>query len=255
MNKYLVLAVFLNFLVDFLLLLGTNRFCGDSHDLLHCAVGAGVGALHAGACILPGFAFLGNLLWRTVCIGLICAAAFGITKSALRRGAVFWLLRMALGGVAMGIGTDNQWTLVLAAGGICLLCAVIVRWGIGTQQYVPVELCYGGRRMKLTALRDTGNTLFDPVSGQSVLVVGADAAEQLTGLTREQLRRPVESMGILPGLRLIPYKTIGKESGFLLGLRLGQVQVGSRRGSRVVAFAPECLSSEGTYQALTGGTV
>lgn len=254
MNKYLVLAVFLSFLVDFLLLLGTNRFCGDSHNLWRCAVGAFVGALHAGACILPGFSFLGNFFWRTVFIGLICVAAFGTSKSALRRGTVFWLLRMALRGVAMGLGTDKHWALVLAAGGICLLCAVFFQWGIGARQYVPVELCYGGRRMKLTALRDTGNMLFDPVSGQSVLVVGADVAQHLTGLTQEQLRQPVESIGILPGLRLIPYKTIGKESGFLLGLRLGQVQVGSRRGSRVVAFAPECLSAEGAYQALTGGT-
>lgn len=255
MNRYSVLAVFISFLVDFLLLMGTNRLCGHSHALGRCAMGAGVGALHAGACILPGFLFLGNLLWRTVFIGISCAAAFGITKSALRRGAVFWLLRMALSGVVMGMETDSLWALVLAAGGICLLCAVGLRRGIAAQQYVPVELCYGGRRLKLTALRDTGNTLFDPLTGQSVLVVGADAAQILTGLTREQLRQPVESIGILPGLRLIPYKTIGKESGFLLGLRLGQVQIGSRRGSRVVAFAPEQLSSEGAYQALTGGTV
>ena len=255
MNKYFVLAVFLRFLVDLLLLMGANRFCGYSHKLGRCAVGALMGAIHAGVCMLPGFSFLGNLFWRTVMVGVIGILAFGFTKSALRRSAVFWLLRMALSGAAVGIAENHRWALVPVAAGICLVCAALFHWGIGSRQYVPVELCYGGRRVKLTALRDTGNTLFDPVSGQSVIIVGADAAQMLTGLTQQQLRSPVESMGSLPGLRLIPYKTIGKESGFMLGLRLGQVQVGSSRGSRVVAFAPECLSAEGTYQALTGGTV
>lgn len=255
MNRYLVLAVFLSFLVDLLLLLGANRLWGGGHRWWRCALGAAVGALHAGICILPGFSFLGNLFWRTVFIGLGTVAAFGLTKGALCRGAVYWLLRMALSGVSVGLDGSRHWAALLGAGGICLLCAVLFRWGMGRQEYVPVELCYGDRRMKLTALRDTGNTLFDPVSGQSVLVVGADAAQALTGLSAQQLRQPVESIGLLPGLRLIPYKTIGNERGFLLALRLGQVQIGSRRESRVVAFAPERLGSQGTYQALTGGTV
>jgi len=85
-------------------------------------------------------------------------------------------------------------------------------------------------------------------------VIGADAAQQLTGLTREQLLTPVETIGILPGLRLIPYHSVGS-SGFLLALRLRDVKIGSWRGSTLVAFAPERLSMEGAYQALTGGAI
>ena len=103
------------------------------------------------------------------------------------------------------------------------------------------------------ALRDTGNTLRDPITGGEVLVIGADAAGELTGLTQAQLRNPIDSLGTIPGLRLIPYHSIGNEGGFLLALKLQNVKIGSWKGSSLVAFAPEGLNLEGTYQALTGG--
>ena len=111
--------------------------------------------------------------------------------------------------------------------------------------------------MRLTALQDTGNSLIDPLTGRSVLVVGADVAKKLLGLTREQLSMPAEaivSAGV-PGLRLIPYRTVGQAGGMLLGLRLQDVKIGHWKGSSLVAFAPEGLSEEGAYQALTGGVV
>ena len=117
---------------------------------------------------------------------------------------------------------------------------------------MPVEIAYGGRSLRLRGLRDTGNGLKDPVSGRSVLVVGAEAAQALTGLTAQQLARPLENLGAIPGLRLIPYRTVGSR-GFLLGMQLQKVRIGSRKGSVVVAFAP--MGLEGNVEALIGGWV
>jgi stage II sporulation protein GA (sporulation sigma-E factor processing peptidase) len=107
----------------------------------------------------------------------------------------------------------------------------------------------------LTALQDTGNTLRDPITGRQVLVVGADVAQKLTGLTVQQLKKPVENVGLLPGLRLIPYRAVGQEAGLLLALKLPQVKIGTWQGNSLVAFAPEGLSPDGAYQALTGGVL
>ena len=253
MIQYALTVVILRFIVDLLLLLGASRLCRYPVQAVRCILGAAIGALYSGACILPGVSFLGAFSWRSIFIALTCWCAFGVSKSGLQGGVVFWLLQMALGGVAGGMERENIWGLALVSVGISALFMLVFRGGIGSERYVPVELCYADRQMKITALYDTGNTLTDPISGLPVLVVGADAAQKLTGLTREQLRKPVESVGSIPGLRLIPYKTIGEGSGFLLGLRLKEVRIGSRWGSRVVAFAPECVGSEGTYQALAGG--
>lgn len=255
MVVYIDAIGFMNFLVDFLLLLGTNRLCGYPPGWGRTASAAALGGVYAGACFVPRLAFLGNIYWRLVCLGLMAWIAFGTSKSALRRGIVFVFLSMALGGIAFCFGKGNVWSLLSSAALVSILCAVGFREKIGVRSFVPVELSYGGKCIKLTALHDTGNMLRDPVTGRGVLVVGADVATQLTGLSQHQLRSPVEAMSQtpLPGLRLIPYHALGQPAGLLLALRIQDVRIGKWKGSSLVAFAPEGLSREGTYQALTGG--
>ena len=100
MAVYLDLVILLNFLVDFLLLLGTNRLLGSRGQALRCALGAALGGVYAGACMLHGFRFLGNAFWRFCALGLMALCAFGLDKSAWKKSGVFLLLSMALGGIA-----------------------------------------------------------------------------------------------------------------------------------------------------------
>ncbi len=255
MYVYLDGVILLNFTIDFLLLLGTNRLCGYTGNAGKIALGAAVGGVYAGACLLPGFGFLGNFLWRTVCLCGMCAIAFGTSVHTLRRSVLFLLLSMAMGGLALGMGQKGVWSVISSAVGVFLLCALGFRGKIQANRYVPVELSYGEKHLCITALQDTGNTLRDPVTGSSVLVIGSEVAQKLTGLTEKQLKTPVESLNAIPGLRLIPYQAIGQKGGLLLALRIPKVKIGTWQGSSVVAFAPEGLPETGPYQALTGGVL
>lgn len=254
MTVYLDGVILLNFLVDFLLLLAAGRLCGFPVGVARAAAGGALGGVYAAFCLLPGFAFLGNFLWRTVSLSAMAVIAYGCSVSALRRGLVFVLLCLALGGAVIVTGKGGFLGLTGAVGVLCLLCCIGFRGKLGGNIYIPVELHYGENHLKLTALRDTGNTLRDPVTGQQVLVIGADTAQKLTGLSQYQLQTPVESVGAIPGLRLIPYHSVGGP-GFMLALRLQSVKIGSWQGSTLVAFAPDGLSREGEYQALTGGVL
>lgn len=246
-------VIFLNLLVNLLLLLAAGRLCGHSVGLVRGLSAAALGGFHAAGCLVPGFYFLGNTLWRAVSLSLMAFIAFGLSVSGFRRGLVFMFLSFALSGAVQWLGKGGAAGLLGSAGMICLLCGIGFGGRIGSTAYIPVELSYQDKRLRLTALRDTGNTLIDPITGRQVLIIGADAAKKLTGLTRDQLQKPVETIGALPGLRLIPYRSVGKEHGLLLALRLQDVKIGSWKGSSLVAFAPEGLSGEGGYQALTGG--
>lgn len=249
-----VMAV--NFLVDFLLLLAAERLTGYPASPGRAALGAGLGAVYSGLCLLPGFSFLGGWLWRMVFLALMAGTAFGWNPGTLRQGAVFLVLSMALGGIALGFGSVDMAVLILSAAGLWLLC----RWGlrgVGQQTYVPVKLCHGDREVELLALRDTGNTLRDPLTGEQVLVAGADVAQELLGLTEEQLLHPVETLarGILPGLRLIPYRAVGQPGSMLLALRFPGTVIGKKRTDPLVAFAPQTLGRGEVYRMLTGGAV
>ena len=160
---------------------------------------------------------------------------------------LFGLLHLSLNGIAQG--TDELRSMLLGAAGMAFAGLAKVRRG---SKLVPVELTLGDRTLRLTALKDTGNALRDPVTGRPVLVVEANVAATLTGLTTEALENPVESIGTIPGLRLIPYKTVGN-AGFLLAMQIPDAKIGERRGSAIVAFSPQVFESH--YQALTGGMV
>ncbi|MBQ9167641.1 MAG: sigma-E processing peptidase SpoIIGA [Oscillospiraceae bacterium] len=254
---YIDLVVILNFLVDFLLLVGTNRLAGYSPEWGKAALAALLGGVYGGICVLNDFRFLGSTLWRIVFLGGMSVIAFGLKRGALRRCVLFILLSMALGGIALGLGSGSFGTLIGAALGVCVLCIVGFRGKTEAARYVPVEISHGDKHLRITALYDTGNTLRDPVSGERVLVAGADIARELLGLEEAQLRKPIEVMvkTPVPGLRLIPYCAVGQPGAMLLAIRCNEVKIDKWKGSALVAFAPEVLGKGDIYQALTGGVV
>ncbi len=253
MAVYVDVLMLLNFAVDFCLLLGTNRLSGHPPGMGRAALAAAVGGVYAAACVLPGFSFLGRLPWRLVSWSIISAIAFGISQSALRRGILFLLLSMALGGIALCLDQGGFWALVLASGGVCFLCLVGFRGRAG-QRYVPVTICHAGRAVSLLALVDTGNTLRDPVTGCPVLVVEASAAEKLLPFAPGELEHPLETIVARrqPQLRLIPYTAVGQTGGFLLAIRADSVKINGKTMDYLVAFTPQNLG-HGQYQALAGG--
>ena len=255
MGIYLDLLMILNFLVDFCLLVGTNRLAGYPNGIKKCFLAGTLGGIYAGACLIPGFHFLGNGIWRLVMLVLMSGIAFGWNRSALQRGAIFLILSLALGGIAAGMSGKNFFGLVTAASLIWLLCRMGFRGG--QKEYVPIELTWKERRMSFIALRDTGNTLHDPITGEPVLVAGADVGEKLVGLTAHQLHHPVETLasGCIPGMRLIPYTSVGQPGGILLAVGFQGAKIGTTYGNPLVAFAPEVLAKGEVYQMLTGGVI
>lgn len=251
MPVYLDVLVLVNFLVDFLLLIGTNRLSGYAAGVKRAVPAALLGGAYGGACVLPGLEFLAGTFFRLLVLAVMGGMAFGIRREAGRRCVLFVLLSMALGGVAVGL-QSGFWSLIICAGAVCLLCVLGFRGRLG-QQYVPVKVPHSQGAVEFMALRDTGNTLTDPLTGQRILVVAPRVGMALTGLTRQQLEHPAESVGLVPGLRLIPFHAVGKSGGVLAAKRFEEVSIGSWRGSCMVAFAPNDIGQGKPYEALTGG--
>lgn len=250
MNEYEWIAVLLMFMVDFLLLLATNRLWGGPPGGLRCAVASALGAGQTLLLQLPGFGFLSSWLWRVVFLLVMTVVAFGLEKSTILRGGIFGVLQLSVMCIATG---EGMWPLILGAVTIFVLCMVPK---IGhMQQYVAVTVAYQDRHAEMTALVDTGNTLRDPISGKPVLVADCDVAKRLLSLTPDALVDPVRTLmtSQTAGLRLIPYHGVGVSSGMLLGLKADEVRIGGEKTEHIVAFSPNRLGNLGQYQALAGG--
>ena len=241
----MVMVMVMALVVNLLLLYAAGKVTQGSVMMLRILLAACLGALLTGMTVLPGHAFLGHWLWRLGILLTTGMLAFGFHLRARKNILLFMLLHFSLGGI-----TEHNLTfsMLLGAAGIGLACLILGK----RQTLIPVELTYGSQTLRLMALRDTGNTLRDPITGKCVLVVGADAAWQLTGLSPRQLRDPLGTMETVSGLRLIPYQTVGN-SGFLLAVWVHKAKIGGKQESAIVALSPQVFGSH--YQALTGGMV
>lgn len=257
MEVYLDLVILMNFGVDLLLLLASSCLSGRPFNIKKVLRAATLGGVYAGVCLLPGCTFLSGVFWRIVSLIAMALLAFGWNRQTVEQGAIFVFLSLALGGMVVLLGRGGITSVLLSALLLAMLCFVGFQKGRGKREYVSVEIQHKEKRVCMTALCDTGNTLRDPVSGLPVLVVDAAAAYRLLGLEEAALRQPIEtiSRGIYPGLRLIPYSAVGQTAGMMLGLRVDQLRFNGICVEQIVAFAPQRIGRGEVYEALAGGNV
>ena len=120
-----------------------------------------------------------------------------------------------------------------------------------------------GKTVSLRALRDTGNTLRDPVTGQGILVADWQILAALlppAGLTGARFGDPCklleELQFLYPHLRfsLVSYEAVGVQCGLLPAVRC-RVRQGKRQSRVLVAFTATQISAQGRFEALTGGAL
>lgn len=279
MTVYLDSLFFLNLLIDYLLLLAAAKVAGEAFSRLRLLLGAALGALLAALVFLPGFDWLLHPACKIAAGALMVVAAYGGSDRLLRMGGIFFTLSCALGGGVLVIGLltgrglsfdngvlatgmDLKIVLLSAAGCYLVLTLLFRRAGRhGGGELEPGVVDIEGKQALLTVLRDTGNTLTDPATGRPVLVAeGAKMAGVLPGELIAGLWAPAEAMEKFSGqelgrrLRLLPYRAVGVDCGFLLAVRADRVSVGKRDfGGLLVALSPTAVSDGGGYGALFGG--
>ena len=280
---YLDRVVLLNLAVDYLLLLATARLAGLPLRRRRLGLCAALGAAYAAAVFLPGCRGLAHPLCRLAAGTAMCRLAWLRERRPWRLTALFFLLSGALAGLLLAMGlaagspeallsrvyhADVSWPVLLGSAiGFGLLLHLVFRQGARHEggELMDVTVSLQGRRQRLRALHDTGNTLRDPVSGQPVLVLEQTS---LGGLLPPEVERivtrrapPEERMAQLHAtdlgrrFSLLPFCSIGAPEGLLLAVCSDSVQIGGTTYPRtLVALSPGPVSDGGGYQALWGGT-
>ncbi len=278
MNVIYVDTLFLlNAIIDYLLLLASARLAGEPLYRLRFGLAAALGGGYAVALFLPGLGFLYHPLCRLAAAVLMVLTAFYKSQRLLRQVVIFFALACAFGGGVFAVGLlggqtltfgggiyyssiDLKIVLVSAAGCYAVLSLVFQKWGrhsVQRGEIEPISIGIFDRQISLLALKDSGNTLCDPVSGQQVWVMeGTCLLRLLPQLDGGIFRDPA---GALEGLnrrwpgrfRLLPYRAVGVDCGLLLAVRLDWIKAeGRRREDVLMALSPNEVSDGGGYQVL-----
>lgn len=272
MTSYVVygdLLFLMNLLMDFTLLYGVARFGNFPTRLLRLFLASLLAAFYGLAAVYPQYAVLNGIFCKTLASLAIVKLAFWSCqgKKYLRAVAYFYLLSFLMAGAVMGVTwffNEKGWSgqvmsfTAMALAFAVLLALMLSRWGMtyvkgnlrrneGSEE---IEICLGGKSVRVSALLDTGNELLDPVTKCPVAVVEFEALKPLLPLDfADSFRGQADVGGILSKfidtpigkrMRLIPFSSIGKRNGMLLGVRPDCIRLPQRKGA-VVENAVVCL--------------
>ncbi len=208
------------------------------------------GAL-AGASGMTGLIFLPIPLWGKYLLEVL--AVFGMLFLAFPVGNIwkcgtvlerFWMYSIILGSVlwlagkAASVWIPGGWKVLFYP---CLGTAVYFLWKIrrkkmsvyGEEKCESVVLIQGEKVLRMEALVDTGNSLYEPISGRPVCVMDSGPASKFWS-------------GDEP-CRIVPYQSVGAERGIMRAYRLMELQI-EMEGLRLirkdiyVAISPKPLS-------------
>lgn len=265
----------LNFIIDYLTVLAAARVCGVMLRRWRYALAALIGAAYAAGAVLPGMAVL-SLPTVKLAFGVLMAlAAFAGEPAILKCTLAFFAVSAAFGGAVWaasmltGESTGHGVYLPISMKALVLSFAVcyaavslVFRRTLkqSERRMMTVAATFQGRSAVFRALRDTGNGLFDPITGGEVLIVSSKAVAPLFPPDCRKILEdadPVavlEKFGAVPELknrlRLIPYSAVGVSSGLLPVFRPDSLLVDGKKMDGVMVAVSPALADCGEYEAV-----
>ena len=135
------------------------------------------------------------------------------------------------------------------------------------QSFCPVTISLNEEDISVNALIDTGNTLYDPLTGNPVIVAEFTKVKKFLPLNIQNiyyehldtdminLVSHLNQEDFSKRLRMVPFKSLGKENGMLMGFKPDKVTV-LQNGknieiqSVIIGVYNNALSNDGAYHAL-----
>ena len=132
--------------------------------------------------------------------------------------------------------------------------------------YCHIDIKLFEKTKKVKAVIDTGNFLKEPITGAPVVVI---EREELLGLVDEniinnidkiingELSEEIDISKYSSRIRLIPFTSLGKKNGLLLGISVDSIEIDFEDTTRrienaIIGIYNDVLSSTKKYNALIG---
>jgi len=289
---YLDVLILENIVMNYLILLVTARFSRSRTSNLRMLLGAVVGATYVAFMILlPGLKVYYTALAKVILSFAIVAVVFCPEKigTFLKTLAIFYVSTFIFAGAAFALLYFNQnggfirngivyvfwqskWTILFLS---IVMVGIIVRvfWELLQYKFIKEELLIGlkiafeDKIAGVCALIDTGNSLHDPITNTPVVVVEFKAIKdilpaEIQNIFEESKEDDLTSVTDIISnsqwysrFRLIPFTSLGKENGMLIGFRPDYIELDQENEKKginnvIVGIYNRSLSKGEKYRAL-----
>ena len=260
MTVYLDIVLLENLCMNYIILFATGYIMKLKMKQLRLVLSAMLGGIYAVIAyieILPIYSSFGMKILLSVLMVYIAYNSKNI-KNLLKQLVVFYLISFAFGGSAFallyfvrpqdilirnGVYVGTYPIKIALLGGIVGFIITYIAFKVVKTKLHKKDIIYNieihikEKTLKLKAMLDTGNMLKDPISGMPVIVVEKqelysilpkkllDNIDKLIGSEAENLLEQVEEKEIFTRFRMIPFSSVGKQNGIMLGFKSDQVVI------------------------------
>lgn len=294
MEIYLDILFLENLVINYLILIVTFKFSKSKTSNLRLFLGAFLGAGYVIFLVLfPEMKGYYTTSAKIILSCVIIAVAFtpGKVQTFFKNLAIFYIATFIFAGAAFAflyfnntggfvksgifyVLTDTKWSVLVLS---LITVGIIIRifWEIiqfkfiREKMLIPLKIAFGRNTIDLAALVDTGNFLHDPLSNMPVVIVEFKAIRTiLPGRIREIFDSSGENdLGSVSSIisetkwykrfRLIPFNSLGKENGMLIGFKPDYIIVGDDNNQKgvkdvIIGIYNKNLSNNQKYTALLG---
>ena len=288
MDVYADVVFLINFIMDLLILWVAGKLTGRRSHVWKLILGALIMAL-----AFCAVTFIGNLHIFYHLLSTILMLMIGIwiaytppNLAVLFKLALFsYITAFFIGGIGMGLfyiarfpditeSSASDFTLPVLIGATAVFY-VLFRFGsqwlesraLKRQICMAVRIFFGDQDLELNALVDTGNSLRDPINHAPVIVAEFDSIkaflpDSIKLLFYEKQENNLQNLltsaqtnGFTDRLRMIPYESLGRQNGLLIGFRPDRVEITREKdiislSEVVIGIYNRSLSHNGDYQGL-----
>ena len=288
---YIDILFLTNFLINILLLYLSGKLTALKMNVGRIFLASAFGALYSSLMFFPNLSICYSGLGKFLSSLAIVSIAYNIKgiKLYIKALGVFYVITLCFGGGVFalfylsGVGArlggtvrngviyfNLPWQFLFAS--IALSYIIISGvWqtlffkGVKSDNCIDLIISHQNRQVKVRALLDTGNSLCDPISNSPVIVTEYTKLKEIlpepftkaveNGAVNPENANCMAELALLNKLRIIPYSSLGRQCGMLLGFRPDSVTADINESMReienaVIGICNVPLSREGDFQAL-----
>lgn len=291
MTIYIDIVIIENLIMNYIILCATGIVSKNKIRHLRLIMASLLGAIYSVVAYMKILEIYSNIVLKILLSVIIVYIAYNpqTVKKLWKTLVMFYLVSFVFGGVAFSLiyiikpqdiimknglflGTYPLKTIILGAivaFAIIIIAVKIIRKKFTTKDMIcDIEIMLNNKKINTKALIDTGNMLKEPITNIPVVVVEKillyecipkeilNNINQIIGGDLEKIPQQIQSQYISK-LKLIPFSSLGKQNGMLLGIKVQQIKIIKEseeitKENIIVGIYQQSLTKNGEYQALMG---